>query len=612
MKKVKAAKRPLSMLLSLVVLISSLFVTIPFAINAGAAKPSTIYFQLPSNSHWAEANPRFALVQSVNNSESWIGFSLVSGTENIYVARGVNTSCSYIKICRMDPGTTNNSWNEKWSQSEALYLQDNGDNMWTVDSSTGTDGSIDAKGSWSSYTPPSTGGGTTSDSGSYQIVGSGFTGATWETSSAKNLSYSSAYSRYEVSLSGLTVGSTNEYKLIRDRGYYNDFSEAFGLIGENNLSFKAYDTSCTVWFKPKKGAKTYTYGTDYGVEFSFVVSLDGAATAKALKTSNAKLDIEFSDINKINSNTLTVKRNSAGTTLTRSITITQYGAKVSGTYDLSKSSSPYSGTVAYPTYKAWGTGALSNADANNAQTLAFSSGEYSMTAAKVKKGDYVYNIGMVPAGNLTTEAPSVDLTTAQAYEVKHNNSSVKLSYEVTGWNATDHKPVGEATITVTAPEYTLFGDGIEGDVKLNEGNSYKTEELTQKAGSYKVDMKLGGETIKSVTYTVDKDNSTVTLSYSDDTDALTADIVPPEEPEPSDKATYGDLNSDNSINSIDAYIVRKIAENKLTPDAVQKELADVDGNGTVDEADVELLNEYIVGIKREDADNGQIGDEYNQ
>ncbi len=599
MKKVKAAKRPLSMLLSLVVLISSLFVTIPFAINAGAAKNDVIYFERPSI--WTDTTVYIHVWENSTGSAETGTYKTTKMTSlggNIYsykITSDNSDRCLFVN-------------EDETCKTKDLELS-GGNKIYKI---TNTSNKTQLSGSWSSYTPPSTGGGTTSDSGSYQIVGSGFTGATWETSSAKNLSYSSAYSRYEVSLSGLTVGSTNEYKLIRDRGYYNDFSEAFGLIGENNLSFKAYDTTCTVWFKPKKGAKTYTYGTDYGVEFSFVVSLDGAATAKALKTSNAKLDIEFSDINKINSNTLTVKRNSAGTTLTRSITITQYGAKVSGTYDLSKSSSPYSGTVAYPTYKAWGTGALSNADANNAQTLAFSAGEYSMTAAKVKKGDYVYNIGMVPAGNLTTEAPSVDLTTAQAYEVAHNNSSVKLSYKVTGWNATDRKPVGEATITVTAPEYTLSGDGIEGDVKLNESNSYKTEEFTQNAGTYKVDMKLGSDTIKSVTYTVDKDNSTVTLSYSDDTDELTADIVPPEEPEPSDKATYGDLNSDKSINSIDAYIVRKIAKKELTPDPIQKALADVDNSGDVDEEDVKLLNEYIVGIKREDADNGRIGDEYNQ
>lgn len=65
-----------------------------------------------------------------------------------------------------------------------------------------------------------------------------------------------------------------------------------------------------------------------------------------------------------------------------------------------------------------------------------------------------------------------------------------------------------------------------------------------------------------------------------------------------DEFLSGDVNSDGKINAVDLTLAKRIALNASGTDKV-KSAADVDGNGTVDSADVKQIRDYLLGTKRE-------------
>ena len=60
------------------------------------------------------------------------------------------------------------------------------------------------------------------------------------------------------------------------------------------------------------------------------------------------------------------------------------------------------------------------------------------------------------------------------------------------------------------------------------------------------------------------------------------------------KITYGDLNDDGSIDSLDLTILKRIVLRKIVPDEETKAAADVNRDGSVDSMDVTLVKRYVL------------------
>ncbi len=86
------------------------------AIAANASK--TVYLKPSAN--WLQDNARFALYMFTGTDEGvWTDFAAVTGAEGIYSAEFNETYASMI-LCRMNPGDTENKWDNKWNQSDDL------------------------------------------------------------------------------------------------------------------------------------------------------------------------------------------------------------------------------------------------------------------------------------------------------------------------------------------------------------------------------------------------------------------------------------------------------------------------------------------------------------
>jgi len=61
--------------------------------------------------------------------------------------------------------------------------------------------------------------------------------------------------------------------------------------------------------------------------------------------------------------------------------------------------------------------------------------------------------------------------------------------------------------------------------------------------------------------------------------------------------TKGDVNGDGTIDLIDVRMCQQIATGHLEGTLTQRSAADVDRDGDVDEDDVEILSEYVLGMR---------------
>ena len=83
-----------------------------------------------SSDEWKSANARFA-AYFFGNGETWEDLALVEGTDNIY---GCEIPEGFTKVifCRMNPGTKENKWDNKWNQTANLTMPTDGKNLYTV------------------------------------------------------------------------------------------------------------------------------------------------------------------------------------------------------------------------------------------------------------------------------------------------------------------------------------------------------------------------------------------------------------------------------------------------------------------------------------------------
>lgn len=112
----------------------------------------TYYLDLSDNySNWEQSNARFAVCTYTNGSNhTWYDMQQVSGEDHIYQAT-INDSNVNINFVRMNPGTTENNWTNKWNETGDL-TPETGKNCYKVKSGSWDKGG----GTWSTYSSATT------------------------------------------------------------------------------------------------------------------------------------------------------------------------------------------------------------------------------------------------------------------------------------------------------------------------------------------------------------------------------------------------------------------------------------------------------------------------
>ena len=103
----------------------------------------TLYLQ--PNENWKKDGARFAVYGFVDdNDNNW--YSMESAGENVYKA-DVDDKYGKIIFVRMNGGTTDNNWDNKWNQTDDLEVPSDGKNMYSIAADTWDKGG----GEWSVY-----------------------------------------------------------------------------------------------------------------------------------------------------------------------------------------------------------------------------------------------------------------------------------------------------------------------------------------------------------------------------------------------------------------------------------------------------------------------------
>lgn len=97
---------------------------------------------------WKSDGARFAAYFWGGSGEKWESMTAVSGQENMYTCTIPSGRTSVI-FCRMNGGTSTNSWNNKWNQTVDLKLSDG--HMFTITNPWNSSNDNKATGSWSTF-----------------------------------------------------------------------------------------------------------------------------------------------------------------------------------------------------------------------------------------------------------------------------------------------------------------------------------------------------------------------------------------------------------------------------------------------------------------------------
>lgn len=103
---------------------------------------------LKPNANWQVDGARFA-AYFFGNGDAWTDMKAVTGEETaLYVTTAPAGTWTNVIFCRMDPSKTENSWSNKWNQTNDL-VYDGTNNLYTI-----AEGAWDkGDGSWSQYIP---------------------------------------------------------------------------------------------------------------------------------------------------------------------------------------------------------------------------------------------------------------------------------------------------------------------------------------------------------------------------------------------------------------------------------------------------------------------------
>ena len=97
---------------------------------------------------WKSDGARFAAYFWGGSGEKWEGMTAVSGQENMYTCT-IPSGRTNVIFCRMNGGTSTNSWDNKWNQTVDLSLSDG--HMFTITNPWNSSNDNKATGSWSTF-----------------------------------------------------------------------------------------------------------------------------------------------------------------------------------------------------------------------------------------------------------------------------------------------------------------------------------------------------------------------------------------------------------------------------------------------------------------------------
>ena len=114
--------------------------------------PEPTYLYLDPNSNWKQANARFAAYFYNNSGNTWVNMIDV-GCNGDYYRCEMPAGYSNVIFCRMNPSTSENKWDNKWTQTIDLTIQDK-NNLYTIPANASTKSEDKATGEWGVYTAP--------------------------------------------------------------------------------------------------------------------------------------------------------------------------------------------------------------------------------------------------------------------------------------------------------------------------------------------------------------------------------------------------------------------------------------------------------------------------
>jgi len=116
-----------------------------------ASTETDLYFDLRNKTGWLNDNARFALYAFNNSTNAWIDMTKVAGEKYLYYVKVPVGYWEGIIFCRMNGGTTENNWDNKWGQTVDLTIPVNGENCFVMSSDKDDEGKYN--GTWDTYTP---------------------------------------------------------------------------------------------------------------------------------------------------------------------------------------------------------------------------------------------------------------------------------------------------------------------------------------------------------------------------------------------------------------------------------------------------------------------------
>ena len=236
-----STKRLLSLLLSLAMVLAML----PLAVFAET--PSTLYLQ--PNDNWVKDGARFAAVLATEgwSAQVWVDATDADG-DGVYEVAVPDDGNAYsiVIFCRMNPGSTNNDWGNKWNQTADLNIPTDGTNCYIVAAGSWDNGN----GQWTKFAP-----GSVIETQPTEPVAAGYYVAGsmngWKENNADYLMNAQEDGTYALTLA-VTAGS---YELKVTDGTW---SNSWGTNGQNYCFTAETDGEVTVTFDPASGSVNVT------------------------------------------------------------------------------------------------------------------------------------------------------------------------------------------------------------------------------------------------------------------------------------------------------------------------------------------------------------------
>ena len=216
----------------------------------------TLYLK-PSDD-WKSENARFAIYVFNNNKNEWVSMEPVNGEDGIYEVAVPDGKWTNVIFCRMNPGTTENNWDNKWNQTGDLY-PDLGSNCYTIEN-----GWDYPTGAWSLYRQIKTTPG-------YYIVGMN---GDWNTINPdyQLRLFNEGENEYAIELD-LPTNSQFKVKYSKDginfTATYPDPGNNYGEDNEDNNHI-IEGGNYRIYFRPNYNAIQYENGTDWYKDCIFV------------------------------------------------------------------------------------------------------------------------------------------------------------------------------------------------------------------------------------------------------------------------------------------------------------------------------------------------------